>query len=324
MTHHVLTACLLLLASLPACSSGIRESELPKEHETVNLDGKHFVICGNSMVYYGGLVQFGAQGMLDPGMFYRLLLNHGVRDMEVYDCTFGGHHLCDFGESGCRYSEKHGSSGTSASGGCPGMGHDLLTGIDFEKTDYAIISEAGNNYPHFFDDAKALFKRFSSVNPGAKLIYINHIYSVYKKHENVLGKLQALHDSLGVTIVNCGQLAYDMYTGKVKVPGGAKQYSDRFTFCNHTDSDTYHPNPLMGYIMTQMLYCAITGETASGEDYKSLVENSRYSGGRVSYQDYYAKYYSVPATLPFMEIIEDADEMKGIQELIPMYINRYR
>lgn len=308
-----------------ACSSEINNPDpepQPKE-EPVSLDGKHFVVCGNSMVYYGGLVQNGSQCKLDPGMFYKLLTNHGIQAVEVYDCTYGGHHLCDFSQSGCKYTDKHGSNGKTSSGGCPGIGYDLLSGINPENIDYVIISEAGNNYSHFYADAKALYERFTSVNPDVKLVYINHIYSVYKGHENVLGKLQALHDSLGVTIVNCGQLAYDIYNGKVQVPGGSKKYSDRYTFCNHTDSDTYHPNPLMGYIMTQMLYCALTGESASGEDYLTLIKNSKFAGGKVSYQDYYSKYYTKAAALPFMEIVDDPAEMLGIQELIPEYVNKY-
>lgn len=301
------------------------EPEIEPEPDKVSLDGKTFIFCGNSMLYYGGIVANGGQKGTDAGMFYTLLKKSGVTGHRVIDCTYGGHHLCDFGEGGCIFTDKHGSDGKTSSGGCPGIGYDLIGGIDLSTVDYVIISEAGNNYSHFYDDAKTLFERFTKVNPDAKLVYINHIYSVYKKHTNVLGKLKDLHDNLGVTIVNCGQLAYDIYTKAISVPGGSVQYSDRYTFCNHAGSDTYHPNPLMGYIMTRMLYCALTGEKAEGAEYSSLVKGTMYgASAAVSYSAYYDKYYSGnPAAVPFMTVIDNEKEMSGIHQLIPLYIDKY-
>lgn len=39
-----------------------------KNSETT-LSGKKFIVCANSMVYYGGLVEYGSQGKEDFGMF---------------------------------------------------------------------------------------------------------------------------------------------------------------------------------------------------------------------------------------------------------------
>lgn len=267
--------------------------------------GGKFLVCANSMVYYGGFVQKGSSGQQDMGMFYKLMKANGY-DVTVIDCTEGGHYLSDYINS-CHTCTKG----------------DHLAGLDLGSFDYVILSEAGSNVSAFLDNCRAVYKRVTDKNPKAKKIYINHVYSVYKKHGNILNNLKTLHDVDGVTIVNCGQLAYDIYTGAVKVPGGSLTYSDRYTFCNHTDSDTYHPNPLMGYIMTQMTYCALTGKDASYADYSNLIKGCSFGSGSVSYSAYYSKYYTVSAFRPFMDVIDNPAEMKGIQQLIPQYVNKF-
>lgn len=270
------------------------------------LQGKRFLICANSMVYYGGLVQKGGTGSTDQGMLYQLMKANGI-DVTVYDCTAGDHYLSDFIGS-CKTKPEDG---------------DHLAGIDLSKIDYVVLSQAGSNVASFIDDARAVYKRVTDRNPNAKKIYINHIYAVYKAHNNILLKLKTLHDEDGVTIVNCGQLAYDIYNGVVKVPGGSLSYSDKYTFVNHTSSDTHHPNPLMGYMMTQMLYCAVTGDSASFPGYLDLAKSCKYATGSVTYDEYYAKYYTTAAAHPFMDVMSNATEMAGIQQLIPGYINKY-
>lgn len=280
------------------------------EGGNVSLKGKKFLVIANSMVYYGGFVQKGNAGKDDPGMFFKLLKAKGMEGT-VIDCTQGGHYLSDY------LSTCH----TCAEDGKTGVNH--LSGQDFKSFDYVILSEAGTNTKTFLSDCRALYKKVTDVNPNAKKVYINHIYSVYKNHSIILGNLKTLHEQDGVTIVNCGQLAYDIYTGKVRVPGGSLSYSDRYTFCNHTSSDTHHPNPLMGYIMTQMAFCALTGESADYADYKTLIKSCSFAGGSVSYDAYYNKYYTTPASMPFMTVIDNDAEMKGIQQLIPQYINKF-
>ena len=281
----------------------------PANEQSIN--GKRMIVCANSMVYYGGFVQKGNQGKADPGMFSKLLSAKGY-NCEIIDCTQGGHHLYDYTAAGCK---TEGSDCT--------VGVDLLKGLDLASFDYVILSESGNNNANFLADARAVYKRFTDVNPNVKKLYINHIYSVYKKHAKVLDALKTLHDEDGVTIINCGQLGYDIYTGAVKVPGGSLSYSDRYTFCNHKSGDTHHPNPLMGYIMTQMVYSALTGESADYPDYAALIKSCKFAAGSTGYNDYYSAYYTTPAALPFMNVIDNDAEMKGIQQLIPMYIDKY-
>lgn len=293
------------------CAVSLFQAKVEEEPE-ITLDGKNFIICANSMVYYGGLVEYGAQGKEDKGMFYKMLERGGFKDFSVIDCTYGNHQLSDYTEAGCNTPHKD----------CPGVGVDLLKGLDLKSFDYVIISEAGNNNSNFFKDAMTLFGRFTAVNPAVKLVYINHIYSVYKDHQNILSQLRKLHDA-GVTVINCGQLAYDIYTGAVKVSGGVITYKDRYTFCNHTGSDTHHPNPLMGYIMTRMLYSALSGDRVVDDGWLDLVKNCKYSSSPIPYDEYYSKYYTTPAVVPYMTVLESEADMKGIQELIPNYIDKF-
>lgn len=299
-----------------------KPDDKPSQDGIVSLNGKKIMVIGNSMVYYGGCVQNGSQKNPDPGLLSQLIKAYS-ETATVYDCTYGGHALHDFTSKGCVSSKLHGDAGTTSSGNCPGLGTELLPTSVIPSVDYVFISEAGDNNSLFYTDATAVFKRFKDANPNVKCFYINHIYSVYKTHTNVTSNLSRLHAD-GVTIINCGQLAYDIYTGRVKVPGGNMSYSDRYTFCNHTSSDTYHPNPLMGYIMSQMCYCALTGREPFFENYSSLIKGSYYGGGgSVSYSNYYNKYYTTAAAHPFMDVIDNKAEMRGIQELIPSYINKY-
>lgn len=284
-----------------AFSEGAPEPDSP-------LKGKKFAVIANSMVYYGGFVQKGDAGKADKGMFYKLM-QAGGHDITVIDCTQGGHHLYDYTAAGCKTD-------------CA-AGTDHLAGLDLSSFDYLILSESGDNNSNFLTDVRAVASRFTAVNPNIKKIYINHIYSVYKNHGNILNNLKTLHDDDGYTIINCGQLAYDIYTGAVSVPGGSLSYSDRYTFCNHKSGDSYHPNPLMGYIMTQMAYCALTGESADYADYSTLVKGCLFGAGSTTYDNYYSTYYTTEATLPFMTVLDNTAEMRGIQQLIPNYINKY-
>lgn len=293
------------------CAITLTQAEA-KEKQEITLNGKNFIVCANSMVYYGGLVEYGNQSKEDFGMFYNMLKDKGFSGYKVIDCTYGNHRLSDYTAAGCNTAHKD----------CPGVGVDLLKGLDLKSFDYVIISEAGNDNSNFYKDAMNLFDRFTAVNKDVKLVYINHIYSVYKDHQNILTQLKKLHDA-GVTIVNCGQMAFDIYTGAVKVPGGTVTYKDRYTFCNHAGSDTHHPNPLMGYIMTQMLYAALSGDNTPDANWSNLIKSCKYSSSPIPYNDYYAKYYTTPAEVPFMTVIDNAAEMKGIQELIPKYIDRF-
>ena len=148
------------------------------------------------------------------------------------DCTYGNHYLHDYTTNGCKTNS-----------GCSGGDH--LSGLAYPLADYdyVFISEAGSNNSSFLTDALAVYKRFQDANPNVKCYYINHVYSVNSGHTNILNNLKVLHDQYGVDIINCGQLAYDIFKGNVKVPGGSVSYVDKYTFVNHGSDPSvpHHP-----------------------------------------------------------------------------------
>ncbi len=48
-----------------------------------------------------------------------------------------------------------------------------------------------------------------------------------------------------------------------------------------------------------------------------------FASGSTKYEDYYNAFYTTPAALPFTTVIDNDAEMRGIQQLIPGYINKY-
>src|SRR5574344_447242 len=108
---------------------------------TQSLQGKTVMFIGNSFVYYGGCVISGKQKAADTGLFYTLCKQNG-ETVNVIDCTYGGHHLKDFTANGCVSSSLHTGG---ASGGCAGVGTDLLAGLDLSKVDVVVFSESGDN-----------------------------------------------------------------------------------------------------------------------------------------------------------------------------------
>lgn len=147
------------------------------------LNGKKVLFIGNSFIYYGGCVIKGKQGNTDKGIFHAICKSNGDK-VKVYDCTYGGHRLRDFTPRGCTSASLHTRLSSS---GCKGIGHDLLHGIPTEDIDYVFLSEAGENNSHFLQDIHAVIARFR--NPKTKFFYLCHTYAHFKKHKNILNRL---------------------------------------------------------------------------------------------------------------------------------------
>lgn len=77
-----------------------------------------------------------------------------------------------------------------------------------------------------------------------------------------------------------------------------------------TPSDGYHPNYLTGYLTALMTYCAITGNSAHGADFKFVNTEKTY----YTYEN---------ATSNFDQILSSWPDMKALQALINKYIGNY-
>ncbi len=271
-----------------------------------SLDGKTVVFIGNSFVYYGGVVEHGGQKKSDKGWFYEICKANG-ENVTVIDCTYGSHHLYDFTSKGCKSGSCH-------------NGKDLLSGLDFKSVDYVFISESGNNNSNFLKDVKAVMKRFPSSK--TKFFYLSHSYTYSKNHKKIINNLDDL-EKLGVGIIEWGKLVDDVIDGRVKVSGATVSYNKK-TFIKNK-GDTYHPNPLAGYITAQMAYCAVTGKTAVGQlpDAYKIGDTLKYGKSAVGYSAYISKHYSSKTSSNFKSVLKSREDMTGLQKLMNKYLAKW-
>ena len=271
----------------------------------VSLDGKKVLFIGNSFVYYGGVVEHGSQKKTDKGFFYEICKANG-ENCTVYDCTYGSHHLYDFTSSGCKSGSCH-------------DGADLLKGVPLSSIDYVFISESGNNNANFVKDVKNVMKRFSSKT---KFVYLAHSYTYSKNHTKIINKLDDLQ-KLGVMIVVWGKLVDDVIDGRVSVPGATVKYKKTSFIKNK--GDTYHPNPLAGYITAQMAYCAVTGKSAVGQmpNLYSIGNSTKYGKSAVGYSEYISTHYKSSSNTNFKTIMKSRADIEGLQTLMDKYLAKW-
>jgi len=282
------------------------KTEQPTEHATASLDGKKVIFIGNSFIYYGGVVTNGSPRANDTGWFYQIAKANG-ENVTVTDCTYGGHRLYDFTTAGCK-----------TGGGCGGTGTDLLQGLNLYSYDYVFMSEAGENNSNILTDVQNIMSRFT--NPDTRFFYLCHTYSYTKNHSNITGNLKNLQN-LGVSVVDWGHVCYDVYAGSAKIEGSVIKYAKN-TFVNNVDGDTFHPNPLAGYVQALTAYCAATSKTAVGQKYDAKT-SIKYGSGSVTYANYASKYYSGDQTTNFAEVFDSETDMLGLQKFIDSYLNKW-
>ena len=264
------------------------------------------LFIGNSFVYYGGCVEFGRQGKTDHGLFDAICRANSL-NIKVYDCTYGGHDLCDFTAKGCINEGIHKKG---AHGGCIGIGKDLLGDLDLSSFDYVFISEAGKDNERFIDDYFAIKNRFK--NPKTKFFYLSHSYTHMNDHRNIIDKLSVLEKE-GVKVVEWGRLVDDLSKGRVTIPGSVLRYN-KDTFIKNKD-DNFHENPLSGYITAQMAFCAMTGRSAVGQDYS-------FSNRIINFSKFKHEHYKDASDTDFDAVFASRHDMEEIQKLIDIYLNK--
>ncbi len=269
-----------------------------------SLDGKKILFIGNSFIYYGNCVINGGQGKEDKGYFYQVCKANGD-DVTVIDCVYGGHRLYDYAGVCKTCREKDSSKQV-----------DHLASLDFSSFDYVILSEAGENNASIMTDLANVMKRFT--NPKTNFVYLCHSYSYDKNHTNITGNLSIMQKK-NITVINWGNLVTDIWNKKVSVPGAELTYNKNSFIVNK--KDTYHPNPLSGYITALMTYCGITGKSAVGQSY-SFVNDASINATWCNFPTYQSNYYNA-GTTNFAEIFQSGKDMAGIQKLIDQYNEKW-
>jgi len=312
--------CLCLLAGLCAgCVENAAPVDGPTETTVVTakeqLDGKKIIFLGNSRTYYGKCVLDKGQTVFsqaersnDQGYFYQVCKANGV-DVNVTNFTFGNHSLKDFYSGSCAANRGH-------------DGHNHLEDLTDRDYDYVVLQcgAGSKDATSALNECQPLMDLFLAGNPNTKFVCLVH-NAVHSDNYAWRSNIKELEEA-GVLVVDWGELVDDLINSRVEVPGGTQTYSKYSFIVNKSATDGYHPNVLTGYITAQMLYCAITGESAQGQAYSfwnDAAVNAAFD--MEAYMDtYYAYDSEVNSNTNFAEIFGSQADMAGLQKLMDQYL----
>ena len=163
---------------------------------------------------------------------------------------------------------------------------------------------------------------FRAANPDVKFYYTIHDGVYTQQYKSDWKEAVPLIAQEGVTIVDWGTLAWDVWNGTAEVVGAAQAYNKNSFIISKAADDGYHPNPLSAYINSLMTYCAITGETAVGQPYSFCTEDM------TALERFKRSYYSWDSPFTqederetnFVEILSSEADVKGLQMLADKYL----
>ena len=276
------------------------------------LTDKKVIVIGNSHTYFGGMVNEISQSMMelnfregDRGYFYRLCKTNEVFNISVTNWTFGNHSLKDLFSGDCQANRSCGN------------GADHLSHLTDNNYDYVIFQNGSTDGDVVMEWIDVMMDFFKEGNPDTKFVMLVQARAHNDHAENPqkytwLSKLSEI-EKKGVTIVDWGALVYDLYSGAVTPTGeNVLPFNKNSFVIAKSESDGYHPNLLAGYITSLMTYCAITGESAVGQDYSFCSTVKSFSSFKKSY-------YKVGGT-NFVEVFESEETMLAIQQLVDEYL----
>ena len=292
-------------------------AQITEDKAPIYVNNKKAIFIGNSFIYWGGCVTFiknheinepirAAGG--DKGYFNEVCKANGI-NMDVYNYTYGGQNLDWIYENKLKNKEK-----------------EFLDSID-----YVFISEAGQNQSTF----TATVDKVASLFPKAEeIIYLAHENTFSSNATHIIDALPKLSQK-GIKVVAWGDLVRDIYTGEIAVPGATLEYNKNSFVKNSTGimsdeaavvrtnntGDSFHQNPLAGYITAQMCFSAITGSLCEGQKYDFCWDKT--IAPQYDFDNFVKHQYNNGQTTNFVEIFNSESDMLGIQKLMDEYMNKY-
>ncbi|MBQ3074784.1 MAG: hypothetical protein IJC26_01835 [Clostridia bacterium] len=280
------------------------------------LDGKKFIFIGNSYTYYGKCVlsksttnQSQSARSNDKGYFYQIAKENGA-DIDVTNWTYGNHCLEDTFGGSCE-----------ANRGCDG--HDHAADLLDRNYDYVMFQESSLRIDGFMDSVETIMKLFREANPNVKFFCLVPL-RLYEWQDSsaeckkVLKNLKAVEEK-GVTVVDWGKIVYDIYNNNVEVPGSDLTYNRNSFVISQSASDGHHQNMLVGYITALMTWCAVTGESAVGQEYRFTGDPT--VNAAFDFEAFRKSYYSYGGvTTNFDTALKSKTEVMGFQKLIDKYL----
>lgn len=277
-------------------------------------NGGKILVIGNSMTYYSKYVLEKSQTATmssranDQGYLYQVCKANYL-DVSVTNFTFGNHSLKDFYSGKCAADRGH-------------NGYNHLKDLAGGNYDYVILQQ-GNGAAateNILAECQPLMDLFLEVNPDTKFVFLVQ-YTVHTEETAWRATIKELEEN-GIIVVDWGALVTDLINGAVTPPDALETYSKFSLIVNKSAADGRHPNILAGYLAAQMTYCAITGESAVGQDYSFWNDTTANSAFKLSsYKStYYAYDKTVPSNTNFEAVFKSTQEMTGLQKLIDQYL----
>ena len=306
----------VVMGLLAGCGVAPTETTAPTEvlakEEAVLESGDKIIFIGNSFTYYGkcvldkGQKEFGLDKRAnDQGYFYQICKANGL-DVSVTNFTFGGHQLKDFYSGKCAAGRGH-----------DGLNHlEYLTDRDY---DYVVLQQGsgGKSAADILGECRPLMDLFLKVNPNTQFVFLVH-HRVHQVEETAYkSHIKELEDA-GFIVVDWGALVADVINGTTQVPGATQTYDNNSFVISKSMDDGFHENLLAGYITAQMTYCALTGQSAVGQDYSFCGDKRIHSS--FDFETFKAMQYLYDTHTNFIEIFGSEADMKGLQQLIDKYL----
>ncbi|MBO7303132.1 MAG: hypothetical protein J6U68_02985 [Clostridia bacterium] len=289
-----------------------------EDHKVPGLmKNKKAIFIGNSFIYWGGCVTFLKDLQTnetirenggDKGYFNEICKANGI-NMSVHNYTYGGQNLKWIYEKKLQNKDK----------------------AFLESFDYVFISEAGENNAEIL----SIVDKISALFPKAEeIVYLAHANTFSSNHTNIINALPKFSKN-GIKVVAWGALVTDVYGGKTTVPGATLKYNKNSFIKNSSGDiplhaavtsikntgDSFHQNPLSGYITAQMCFSAITGTLCEGQKYDFCWDKS--IAPQYDFQNFVECHYNNNQTTNFVEIFNSPADMLGIQKLMDVYMNKY-
>ena len=166
---------------------------------------------------------------------------------------------------------------------------------------------------------------FREANPNVEFIYVVHHATYFSNYGPWWREGIALIQNTGVKMIDWGTLYLDIVYGQVQVPGAEHDFNRYSFIISKTASDGYHPNPLIGYLYSLMVYCAITGEKAAGQPYTFMTEGEQLEKWETYKKNSYC--FDLPNTefderdSNFIDILSSEADIRGLQKLVDDYMS---
>ena len=267
-------------------------------YAAASLDGARVMFVGNSFTYYGNCTATKNEINLNDNGYFKKVAEAMGDDVTVTSVTYGGAVLQpSSGSKKCLYDVM-----IKAYPNHYGKGGEM---DEFYRQDVVIIQQAGENPSNNDPATRRIMALFP---PETQFCFLIHHHNVQKNHTYVLNTAKALRDEGKAIYLPAGHLIHEVWTGKMKVPGGTQKYNQD-SFCVNQENDRHHPNYLNGYLTALTVYHAVTGKSIMDSPY-DFVSTS-------------LQYYKNGATSNYPDILASEADMTGLKQLVEQYVEEY-